>query len=222
MLGDVLLITDIHRRAAQSILERALEDRALKGGDTFRYIIAISGESGAGKSELAHSIALLLKKQNIRAKVVHTDNYYKIPPPERSNFRKEHGMESVGLHEYDWNLINNTIEDYKRGREAILPCIDIVPGQVDKLITNFEHIEFLVVDGLYAIKIDQADLRVFIDLTYQETKISQLTRGKEVMDEYRLQVLAREHMAVASLRPLADLIVNKNYDVVDASPADMM
>jgi uridine kinase len=71
----------------------------------------------------------------------------------------------------------------------------------------------LVVDGLYAIKTDHIDMRVFIDLTYHETKMTQIIRGKEPLNEYRAQVLEREHQNVSSLKSLADLIVNKNYEV---------
>jgi uridine kinase len=98
-----------------------------------------------------------------------------------------------------------------------MPCIDIIPEQVDKLITDFKKVDVLVVDGLYAIKTDHVDLRVFIDLTYHETKMTQIIRGKEPMNEWRSKVLEREHLNVRSLKPLADLIVNKNYEVVPAN-----
>ena len=96
----------------------------------------------------------------------------------------------------------------------MMPCIDIIPEQIDKLITDFQKVDLLVVDGLYAIKTKHVDMRVFIDLTYHETKMTQIIRGKEPMNEWRAQVLEREHQNVQSLRPLADLIVNKNYQVV--------
>ena len=99
----------------------------------------------------------------------------------------------------------------------MMPCIDIIPEQVDKLITDFAKIDLLIIDGLYAIKADDLDLRVFIDLTYQETKISQIERLKETYNKERLKVLEREHINVKSLKPLADLIVNKSYKVVEAN-----
>ena len=98
-----------------------------------------------------------------------------------------------------------------------MPCIDIIPEQVDKLITDFAKIDLLVIDGLYAIKAENLDLRVFIDLTYQETKITQIERLKEVYNKERMQVLEREHINVRSLKPLADLIINKSYQVVKAN-----
>jgi uridine kinase len=70
------------------------------------------------------------------------------------------------------------------------------------------------VDGLYAIKADDVDLRVFIDLTYHETKINQIIRMKEAITELRLNILEHEHQAMIKLKPMADLVVDKSYQVV--------
>lgn len=215
MLGDVLLIQDTHKEAAAQIKTYLMKDFDTKPKG-YKYIVAISGESGAGKSELSHSLAKLLKEEKIRVKVIHTDNYYKVPPLLRNEWRRTHGLKSVGLDEYDWNLIHQNIREFKEDREAMMPCIDIIPEQVDKLITDFQKVDLLVVDGLYAIKTKNVDLRVFIDLTYHETKMTQIIRMKEPMTEWRSQVLEKEHRNVLSLKPLADLIVNKSYEVEPA------
>ena len=135
----------------------------------------------------------------------------------RPEWRRTKGFDKIGIDEYDWVKIKKTIRDFKEGQECVMPCIDVIPEQVDKLITDFAKIDLLVVDGLYAIKADGLDLRVFIDLTYQETKIAQIERLKETYNKERLEVLAREHENVKSLKPLADLIVNKSYKVVEAN-----
>ena len=210
MLGDVLLITDNHRKAAEQIVERLGEIKSDK------VVMAIGGESGAGKSELAHVVSRRLKERGELAKVLHIDNYYKVSPTERTAWRKQHGIESIGLSEYDWDLINRNIAEFRQSKEAVLPCIDLLTDQEDRLITNFEGIRFLIVEGLYPLKVD-ADLRIFIDLTYYETKKAQAVRGKEPQNEYRRQVLEREHQVVQSLRPLADLIVTRDFEVVEAS-----
>ena len=75
-------------------------------------------------------------------------------------------------------------------------------------------------DGLYAIKTQGVDLRVFIDLTYLETKMMQLARMKESQDDWRMKVLEREHQNVQLLKPSAALIVDKAYDVIQANPED--
>jgi uridine kinase len=216
MLGDVLLIREFHKEAAQNIWTRVKEDWNSKRDKdkNYKYIVGISGESGAGKSELSHSLAQLLKKEGIRVKVLHTDNYYIIPPLLRNEWRKAHGLDTVGVNEYDWKLIHRNINDFKEDRESMMPCIDIVSEQVDKLITDFRKIQVLVIDGLYAIKSENIDMRVFIELTYHETKIAQIVRAKEAQDEFRYAILEREHRNVQSLKPLADLLVDKSYSVV--------
>ncbi len=211
MLGDVLLITEKHETAGKAIFDKIM------AGKKDKYIVAISGESGSGKTELAHVVAKLLKAEGIRAKPLHIDNYYRIPPLKRTKWRIEHGMESIGFTEYDWETINRNIQEFKAGKKATMPCIDIVTDQVDTLITDFSEIELLIIDGLYAIKTEQADLRVFIELTYHETKKAQLKRGKEPQNEYRMKVLEREHVVVQSLKPTADLFVNMEYKVVEAT-----
>lgn len=79
MLGDVLLITDNHRKAAEQIVTRLSEFKSDK------VVIAIGGESGAGKSELAHVISRRLKEKGELAKILHIDNYYKVSPTERTD-----------------------------------------------------------------------------------------------------------------------------------------
>jgi uridine kinase len=209
MLGDVLLIQDKHHRAGAAIIDEILKNRKEK------FMVAISGESGSGKTELAHVVARGLRQHGIFAKPLHIDNYYKVLPLERKQWRIDHIIEkSVGYDEYDWETIYSNIKSFKKGESASMPCVDLVTEQVDTLITNFSTVDMLIIDGLYAIKTDDVDLRVFIDLTYHETKKAQTDRGKEPQNEYRWAVLEQEHKMVQSLRKSADLIVTKDYEVI--------
>jgi len=209
MLGDVLLIEDKHRNAGEVIIQKILERKKDK------FIIAISGESGSGKSELAHVIAKGLRKHGIMAKPIHIDNYYRIHPLERTEWRKKNGIENVvGYGEYDWNAIYRNIDDFKNNRKSTMPCVDLVTEQIDQLTTDFNVIDMLVIDGLYAIKTDGADLRVFLELTYHETKKAQVVRGKEPQNEYRMAVLEQEHRMVQALKPKADILISKEYEVL--------
>ncbi len=208
MLGDVLLIEEKHKKAAQAVVEHV---NAIEGD---KIVIAVGGESGSGKSELGHEIAHLLKSQGTPAKVMHIDNYYKTSPRERNPWRQQHGVESIGYTEYDWDAINRTLAEFRADQDDVtMPCIDLLTDQEDLLKTSFKGLRYMVIEGLYAVKAE-ADLRAFIDLTYHETKKAQLVRGKEKMDEWRSQVLEREHQVVRSLRPLAHLIVDVDYRVI--------
>jgi len=204
-----LLIEDKHRIAGEAIIQKILEQKKEK------FMIAISGESGSGKSELAHVIAKGLRKHGIMAKPVHIDNYYRIHPLERTEWRKKNGIENVvGYGEYDWDTIYRNIEDFKNDRKSEMPCVDLVTEQVDRLTTDFKGIDMLVIDGLYAIKTEGVDLRIFIELTYHETKKAQVVRGKEPQNEYRMAVLEQEHRMVQALKPTADILISKAYEVL--------
>ncbi len=208
MLGDILLITEKHRRAGGQIvdwLDRNLSDR---------MVVSIGGESGSGKSELAHVVARALKDQGRLTKILHIDNYYKIRPEERETWRKKQGIEQgVGLAEIDWNLLDRHLEAFRKGEEALLPCIDLLTDQIDELRTNFADIKVVIVDGLYPLHVN-AEMKILIDLTYHDTKKAQILRGKEPQNEYRLKVLEREHQVVQSLRPMATHLVTKDFDLV--------
>ncbi|MDY6824485.1 MAG: uridine kinase [Thermodesulfobacteriota bacterium] len=210
MLGDVLLIEEKHKQAAA-----AIQDHIMAGSHP-KFIAAISGESGSGKSELAHCLGRALKESGIRAKLIHSDNYYLTLPAERNEWRKAHGAQRIGPDEYDWNLLEQTLDDFRQNRTSQTPCIDLITDQVDTLTTDFSEIDMLILDGLYAIAADGADLRVFIDLTYHETKKAQLLRGKEEVNEWRMTVLEQEHRAVRALKQKAGLIVTGSYQVEPA------
>jgi len=208
MLGDVLLITEKHEAAARDIVPVILQNRKDK------YIIAVSGESGSGKSELTHVIAKMLRKEGIFCKPIHIDNYYKVLPLERTEWRKKHGIQTaVGYTEYDWDIIYRNIDDFRNSRTSTMPCVDLVTEQVDQLTTDFKGIDMIIIDGLYAIKTEGVDLKIFIELTYHETKKAQVVRGKEPQNDYRMQVLEREHQVVSSLRDRADLFIDMDYKV---------
>lgn len=211
MLGDILLITEKHLAAAEIIVKEVLEKKPEK------FIIGISGESGSGKSELAHAVAKSLRKHGIIAKPLHIDNYYRILPLERTKWRTENGIEKVvGYSEYDWDTLYRNVNEFKQGIESTGPCVDLVTEQVDQLTTNYKEVDMLIIDGLYAIKTEGVDLSVFIELTYHETKKAQVVRGKEPQNEYRARVLEQEHKMVQALRPKANLLVNMDYKVVKA------
>lgn len=206
MLEDILLIEDKHRIVAGQIVEEVL--KVWKP----RFIIAISGESGSGKSELSHLIAKGLVQKGIITKTIHIDNFYTTHPLERTSWRKEHGIEEVvGMQEYDWEKIHHVLDDFKAGRRSTMPCVDLVTQDVDQLTTDFAKVDALVMDGLYAINSPMADLAIFIELTYHETKKAQSGRGKESLDAIRFRVLEAEHKAVLSLKDKAHFLINIDY-----------
>jgi uridine kinase len=201
MLNDVVTIEKKHTNAAHTLFDRVLRDRKTK------FIVTISGEVGAGKCEIAHELGRKLIENGISVKLLHMDNYYHIPPSERMEWRKNN-IDKIGYDEYDWNTINQNIDDFRMNRKSVLPVVDLFTQKSDQLHTEFMGIEVLIIEGLYSIRINQSDLRVFIELTYEDTWEEQITTHKEVLDDFRMEVLKHEHTAVQSLKNMADFYID--------------
>lgn len=194
MLNDRITVTKRHIEAANIVVNELLPKL------TRKFIIAIGGEVGSGKSTLAFAIAHRLKKEIIKSKIIDLDDFYKIPPHSRKAWRRQNGIDSVGPTEYDWDRINSIIEDFWNDRESTLPCVDLITDEVDQLTTSFNEIQVAIINGLYATKLHQADFKVFIELTYTETKEAQLFGQKEEMTYFRKEILEREHKMVQALK----------------------
>ncbi len=202
MLNDVVTIEEKHTNAASTLFDRVLRERNAK------FVVAISGEVGTGKCEIAHELGRKLIEAGISVKLLHLDNYYLIPPEHRREWREENGLEKIGYDEYDWKTLNINIDDFRKSKKSVMPVVDLFTQKVDQLHTDFESIDVLIIAGLYSIRIRQSDLRVFIELTYKDTWEEQLLTRKEVLDDFRLEVLKHEHIAVQSLKHLADFYID--------------
>ncbi len=202
MLNDVVTIETKHTNAATTLFDRVIRDRKPK------FIVTISGEVGTGKCEIAHELGRKLLEEGISVKLLHMDNYYHIPPRERQEWRIKHGLDKIGYEEYDWKTINQNIDDFRMNKRSVLPTVDLFTQTVDQLHSDFQGIDMLIIEGLYSIKINQSDLRVFIELTYEDTWDEQLLTRKEVLDDFRKKVLEQEHKAVQSLKGFADFYID--------------
>ncbi|MCX6272927.1 MAG: uridine kinase [Bacteroidetes bacterium] len=208
MLGDVLLIKRHHRLAAKTLVGIIMDL------NIDRPVIAISGESGSGKSELSNTIGRLFKSMGKKAKAITTDDFYLTLPAERTAQRVKKGIaEAVGPQEYNWDAIYQVVDDFRMKRKSTFPCVDLLNDQVDTLTTDFSKIDILLFEGLYSIKNEKADLRILIDIPYTLTKLAQLKRGKEPMDPTRLEILKAEHKAVGKIKPVADILITETYKV---------
>lgn len=202
MLNDVVTIEKKHTNAATTLFDRVVIDRKSK------FIVTISGEVGTGKCEIAHELGRKLVETGISVKLLHMDDYYIIPPLLRQEWRKKNGLDKIGYDEYDWNTVNQNIDDFRMNKKSVMPVVDLFTQNVDQLNTDFNGIEVLIIAGLYSIKINQSDLRVFIELTYEDTWEEQELTHKEVLDDFRKEVLKHEHKAVQSLKNLADFYID--------------
>ncbi len=208
-LGDILVITDDHKKAAGEIT-----DLVLKSYEGDKISLAIGAESGAGKSEISHTVAkdLFRSERRLKSFIVHTDYFFALPHKERNELRRSSNLESVGPSEIAFDELEYVLKSFQSGSEILVPILEFITSSAYKLLVDFRDVQVLICEGLYAPMLD-VTYRMFIDMTYHDTMDFQAKRGKEVADEFRLKVLEKEHQAVRELRAQVDYMITKDYSL---------
>lgn len=206
MQNQIITISSKHKETANLIYDK------IKDNITPKYILTVTGEVGTGKSTVCYLLGRLFREQGLKVKIMELDNYYKIPPLERKEWRKKNGIESVGPNEYDWDKIYKTIDDFKNNRITKMPYVDLFTDYVDELTTDFNGVDILIIKGLYSIKCKESKFKVFIELTYEEAKSVNHYVENEDVDDFRMKVIAKEQEEVQKLKEGVDFFVDFDYD----------
>jgi len=205
MKGDKLLFQKHHKLKAKRLTGKITSDYYKEGT---KYIIALGGESGTGKTEIVYYLRAMLYELGIRVQIISLDDYYKVKWSIRNKVREETKAKDVGSPEIDWELLDATINTFKEGKE------ENVFRQLNKYIDDYEYtyfndtsVDILIIEGLYALDIDKADLRIYLEGSYQETRSFRLEREKERQGLLRDLILEKESECVRSTYDRANLIV---------------
>jgi len=214
MKGDKVIVEEHHRKAATSIVELL---RTAIAGKPGRYVIAVAGESGSGKSETARAIADSFEAAGTRAVVLGQDDYFSLPP--RSNdARRRKDPEWLGPHvEVRMDVLEANLRDAVNGQKSVTkPLVDYNANSIGEETLDLEGIRVMVVEGTYTSLLKHVDSRVFIERTRRDTleHRQKRSRGSEAGDPFIEAVLATEHKIIAGHRQLADFVITRDYDVV--------
>ena len=208
MRGDILIIGDHHRRAAEDIFKLTLSGIKLKPG---KFFITIAGESGAGKSELACALEGVLEKNGIAAYIIQQDDYFEYPPKTNERMR-ELDIKRIGPGEVRLDLLNETIRETLKGNPAIeKPLVIFEEDRITSEIINLEPYQVIIIEGTYTTLLDPIDCRVFIDRDRNDTKADRLRRNRERQNDYLERILEIEHQTISQHKSYADIIVNKEF-----------
>ncbi|AKS41127.1 uridine kinase family protein [Wenzhouxiangella marina] len=212
MHGDQLVIEAHHVKAAEGIL--ALLGPALSQGDR-KQVLTIAGESGSGKSETAAALRDCLADQGIEAVIFQQDDYFVHPPHSNDRARRQ-DIDWVGPGEVRLALLDQHLAAFKRGEAEIdKPLVIYAEDRIDSETLKLESARIAIAEGTYTSLLEQADWRVFIDRTLEQTRAHREKRRRHdsELDPFIDRVLAIEHEIIRQHRDRADLIVHADYSV---------
>lgn len=208
MRGDILIIGDHHRRAAEGILEIKLPAILSKGG---KFFFTIAGESGAGKSEIAYAMEGLLEKSGILAYIIQQDDYFVFPPKTNEKMRVI-DIKRVGPEEVRLDLLNKNIKSVSEGQHEIeKPLVIFAEDRITSEVLNLEPYRVILIDGTYTTLLENIDCHVFIDRDRDDTREDRLKRNRENQNEYLENILEIEHNIISRHKELADIIIDKAF-----------
>lgn len=211
MKGDILIIDENHRKAAKQVVDLIFEEICNRGN---KYVITVAGESGAGKSEIAASIAEALEKENIKSFIFGQDDYF-VYPPKTNARQREKNINWVGMQEVKLDLLDQNIKDVLDGNyEIIKPLVDFNADKIGKETVNLKDYDVLIAEGTYTTTLKNADCRVFINRNKLDTLESRKKRAREKQDEFLEKILTIEHEIISQHKKLADIIVMKEWDAI--------
>lgn len=209
MRGDILIIGDHHRKAAEGLLKLILPDIIAKQG---KYLITVAGESGAGKSEIAYALEGLLDKLRIKAHIIQQDDYFVYPPKTNERMRVI-DINRVGPQEVKLDLLNENILAIVSGNFKIeKPLVIFEEDRITKELIDLEPYRVVLIDGTYTTLLEHIDCHVFIDRDRNDTREDRLKRNRERQNDYLEDILEIEHNVISRHKEVADIIIDKEFN----------
>lgn len=217
MKGDKLVIQEGHVKAARHMM-KLLFPHIMKTQS--KFIITIAGESGSGKSEIAATLSEFLSEKGIKSTILQQDDYFVYPPKTNAKMRRK-DISHVGLSEVRLAVLDQNLHDIMEGKGEIdKPLVIFDDDLITKETVKLEGIKAIIVDGTYTTILKNVHRRIFIDLTYIDTRETRSCRAREEQDGFLEKILEIEHKIISSHKPQADIIVTSNYEVRKVSKSE--
>ena len=78
---------------------------------------------------------------------------------------------------------------------------------------DFAQYQVFIAEGTYTTLLEGIDTKVFINRNKMDTVASRLKRNREKQDEFLDQILTIEHKIISSHKSMADIIIDKEFNV---------
>ena len=225
--GDFPRIKPGHVEAAERLVPRLVPRirRAVEQGQ--RLAVALGGESGSGKSEIAHLLTLMLREHGIGGAVVPGDAFFVLPPADNHANRVAADARgdlsaAIGPHEVDLEKLGGILATAldRSCEEVVIPsdCRSLPGRRYPRVPLALAGVDALFVDLTYSLLLDSAHCKVFLGRSslanIEHVRQRNLERDPDQDFDFIVRVLTLEHEIIAPLRQRADIVVDAEYRVV--------
>jgi uridine kinase len=216
MIGDKLVIKDYHRKGAELVFAYIESTQP-----QIPFALTVSGESGSGKSEIAHCIKELLEASQKTVTILGQDDYFRLPPHSNHQQRKN-DLSWVGPREVQLDLMDYHISKLldPQGLVVVKPLVHF-----EENIISTEAVQgpfdVVIAEGTYTALLAQPSVKAFINRDFRETKKDRLARNRDQALEngqdqaltFLEEVLTIEHEEIKQHKELASLVIPAPHDI---------
>ena len=209
MLGDKIHIRPEYYHTANELITHLLP--VFEAGQ--RHVVTIGGESGSGKSVLARCLSDRLQDSGVSVILWQLDDYFRLPPADNHAARVAN-IGNVGIQEVNMPLLQQHLDAFKNGATEVLkPISSYIHNRIAHEISLLDDAQVLIIEGTYALFLENADTTIFINRNYRDTAAQRLARGRDPIDAFSDEILAIEHKIVAKSSEKARFVVKKDYSL---------
>jgi len=229
--GDRPRIASQHAWSAEQLLPRILEAQRLAARGGRRLIVGIGGESGAGKTEIAHCLGIGLRRHRLWSALLPGDVFFRLPPS--ANHEARLAADRAGdladyigpSREIDLEALDDTLAEAAdlRTTAVLCPsdCRPLAGRRYARVPLDLSRCQVVFVDLTYSMLLRAPALRIFLESDYLERReyIRRRNTARDPDQDFAfiLRVLAIEHEQIQRTAVHADLSVDKRGAVRDTS-----
>lgn len=201
MLGDRIIISKLYKKLIDKLYNIILD----KNIDPIS--VSISGESGSGKSCVSCSLLSKFSKNNIEIVLLSQDDYFKYPP--KINHIRRKNLKWVGPREVNLALLQEHINLLKsnKNQSIVKPLVDFSNNIITSETIPIKPYKVILIDGTYINKLNNIDIKIFLDKDYTKTKKHRLMRARERSSDFIEEILKIEHAIITKLKRKSNIII---------------
>lgn len=205
------MTSDSHRNVGPALLAALAPELATLDNPSRRLVVGVAGESGSGKSTTALALAEALQARGVATLLIHQDNYF-IRPPRTNHAFRVRDLGAVGPHEVQMALIAQHITAFRDGARGIeTPVVNYPENRFDTVTRDFSEAQVLIVEGTFVLRLDQLDVRIFLEATHRDTHERRIIRNRDIHEPIIDTILDIEHRIIAPQAARAHWLLDRDF-----------